>query len=43
MSMREVTYRTLPDGTLVVEVITTQLPVVQLAVIEPDEPAAAAA
>lgn len=39
--MREVTYRTFPDGTLVVEVITTQLPVVQPAVVEPDELAAA--
>ncbi|WP_422758933.1 hypothetical protein [Paenarthrobacter sp. C1] len=40
--MREVSYRTFPDGTLVVEVITTQLTVVQpAAVVEPDELAAA--
>jgi hypothetical protein len=40
--MREVTYRTFPDGTMVVEVITTQLPIVQTAVIEPEEALAAA-
>jgi hypothetical protein len=40
--MREVTYRTFPDGTMVLEVLTTPLPIVQLAVIEPEETAAAA-
>jgi hypothetical protein len=40
--MREVTYRTFPDGTLVVEVLTTSLPIVQLAVVEPEEAVAAA-
>jgi hypothetical protein len=40
--MREVTYRTFPDGTMVVEVITTSLPVVQSAVINPDEAVVAA-
>jgi hypothetical protein len=40
--MREVTHRTFPDGTMVVEVITTSLPIVQLPVIEPEEAVAAA-
>lgn len=42
MGMREVTYRTFLDGTLVVEVITTSLPIVQPTVAEPDETATAA-
>lgn len=42
IGMREVTYRTFPDGTMVVEVITTSLPIVQVAVIEPEEAVAAA-
>lgn len=37
--MREVTYRTFPDGTFVLEITTTPGPVVHLAVIEPDEAA----
>jgi hypothetical protein len=40
--MREVTYRTFPDGTMVVEVITTQLPIIQPAAIEPQKDLAAA-
>lgn len=39
--MRTVTYRTFPDGTQVMEVITTTIPVVR-AVIEPDDVPAAA-
>ncbi|WP_281063990.1 hypothetical protein [Arthrobacter terrae] len=39
--MREVTYRTYPDGTLVVEVITRSCPIVPMEVIEPDKVVAA--
>lgn len=42
IGMREVTYRTFPDGTMVVEVITTQLPIIQPAAIEPQKDLAAA-